>query len=165
MRVSRIEVMDRGVWSWWGGRQMASEWTHSSEARPVSLSSLHPVPQPAAVRTRKAALPHKDGTHTHTHTHTHTQSPGIWAGEKIPWKIPENWAFESLEAGPCFKAKWAAFMLYVAPGWMASVPQVADKGGLKTPHVSGNWYIHCSEIWTSLCDGFVRCCMSWFCVF
>lgn len=93
---------------------------------------LHPVPQPASVRTRKLSSC-AQWRHTHTCAHCGTQSPGIWVGEKIPWKIPESWAFKSLDGSLCFKAKGAAFTLLVAPGWMASIPQLVNKGkSLKT---------------------------------
>lgn len=105
-------------------------WRASAHA-PLRLDRCHfpapPCPQPAAVRTSKLPSRTKRG---HTHTLWHTGPVGIWAGEKIPWKIPESWAFKSLEAGPCFKAKWAAFMLRMTRAWMASTLQVADKGRL-----------------------------------
>lgn len=100
---------------------------------------LHPVPNLLLLEHTRCPPTQSEDTHTHSGTHSHR---GIRAGEKIPWKIPESWAFKSLEASSCFKAKWAAFMLCVAPAWIASMLQVADKAGLKTPHVSENQSMH-----------------------
>lgn len=109
---------------------------------------LHPVPQPASVRTRKLSSC-AQRRHTHTCAHCGTQSPGIWVGEKIPWKIPESWAFKSLDGSLCFKAKGAAFMLLVAPGWTASIPQLVNKGESLKPSFLEKWIHEMPYKWLS----------------
>lgn len=140
-----------------GDRWRASERTLLRGLPGVALQ-LHPVPNLLLLGHASCPPHHKEKTHTYWHT----ESPGICAGEKIPWKIPESWAFKSLEAALCFKAQWAAFMLCVAPAWMASTLQVADKGGLQICYASENWYNHCSAVLAALCGGpvcdFTGCC-------
>lgn len=74
-----------------GDRWRASEHTPPKVKGGVTFQ-LHPVPNRRLLGHASCAPSQRDAH----------RARGIWAGEKIPWKIPESWAFKSSEAGPLF---------------------------------------------------------------